>query len=81
MKLLQNKSKKKDSRYAKRKARVNTQVKQQTFEARVLVNKSLNYVSAQLLLPSGDVVATVIDKGMTGANKTERSFAAGKELA
>lgn len=64
MKLLKNRQQKKNDQHKRRKHRVNTVIKAQNYDARVLVSKSLVCVSAQVIDTQGNVLATISDKGM-----------------
>jgi len=81
MKKLANKAKKIAKMYAARKKKVNKKIKNQVFDLRILVHKSLNYISAQVLDINGNVIATVTDKWAAGETKVLRAEAAGKALA
>lgn len=81
MKLHKNKNQKKGAQHARRKFRTNTVAKAQVHDARVLVSRSLLYISAQVITADGAVVASISDKGMKGDTKTDRAFEAGKALA
>ncbi len=81
MKLYKNKIQKKNAQYTRRKNKTNTMAKAQVHDARVLVNKSLLHTSAQVIAPTGAVLASISDKSVKGATKTERAFEAGKALA
>ncbi len=78
---LSNKLKDKLRKYLRRKVRVNAKIKAQQPQARLIVNKSNLYISAQLIDANGSVLTTITDKGAKGASKSERAFAAWEELA
>ncbi len=78
---LSNKLKDKLRKYLRRKVRVNSKIKAQHPNARLIVNKSNLYISAQLVDATGKVLTTITDKGVKGASKSERAFAAGEEIA
>lgn len=81
MKLHKNKTQKKQAQQARRKVRTNATTKAQHYDARVVVRRSLLHVSAQVIAPNGDVLASVSDKSVKGDTKTDRAFAAGQALA
>ncbi|PID34878.1 MAG: 50S ribosomal protein L18 [candidate division SR1 bacterium] len=81
MSLLKNRIKATEKKYQRRKSRVNTKIKATQPEYRLVLQKSLLYVSAQLLDRDAKVVASISDKGMKGKTKTERAKLAGEELA
>ncbi|MEI7477862.1 MAG: 50S ribosomal protein L18 [bacterium] len=70
----------KQSRFERRKHRVNTQVKAGSSQPRLIVWKSNLYTSGQIVDISGKVIAYANDKNLKGT-KTERAFAVGKTLA
>ena len=78
---LSNKFKEKLRKYLRRKVRVNSKVKAKHPQARLIVNKSNLYISAQLIDAAGKVLTTITDKGAKGASKSERAFAAGEKIA
>jgi large subunit ribosomal protein L18 len=71
----------KQSQHTRRKNRTNTSAKAQSYDVRILVHKSLQHVTAQLIAPTGDVLLTTSDKDASGDTKTDRAFAAGKSFA
>lgn len=73
MTYLKNKLLEKQEKYLRRKQRVNTQVKETNPEYRVIVSKSLNYVSADVVSADWRAIASYSDKGAAGATKTERA--------
>ncbi len=81
MKHLKNKIKEVMVKYFRRKHRTNTQVKAGNPEARIIINKSNKYITAQVVDASGKVLASVSDKKAKGKTKTERAFNAGVDLA
>ena len=78
---LTNKFKEKLRKYLRRKARVNSKIKAQKPQARLIVNKSNLYIKGQLIDADGKVLAVITDKKSKGKTKSERAFAAGEELA
>jgi len=62
MKTLKIQSKKVAAKYIARKKKVNTRIKWQDFDARILVNKSINYVTAQVMTKDGTILAFISDK-------------------
>lgn len=81
MKLHKNRNQKKNIQHQRRKQRTNTAIKAKAYDARVLVSKSLLYISAQVIDKDGNVVASITDKGMAGDTKSARAHEAGKTLA
>lgn len=81
MSLLKHRIKAKQSRYQRRKDRVNTKIKSTFPTYRLVLQKSLLYVSAQLLDQNSKVVVAISDKGMKGTTKTERAKVAGETMA
>ena len=73
MSYLKNKLQEKLRRYMRRKHRVNETIKAQNPEYRLLVERSNLYVKAQVLGRDGKVIASTIDKGVSGATKSERA--------
>lgn len=78
---LTNKLKEKLRKYLRRKVRVNSKIKSQKPENRLIVNKSNLYVSAQLINADGKVLAIISDKKAKGKSKSERAFAAWEDMA
>ena len=70
MSYLKNKLQEKLRRYLRRKHKVNSSVKAQNPEYRLLIQRSNLYVKA-----------SITDKGVEGANKTERAWNAGEKFA
>jgi ribosomal protein L18 len=70
----------KETRYQRRKNKVNTIIKATASLPRLIVRKSNQYTSAQIIDMEGKVLAYVTDKKETGP-KTEKAFAAGKAIA
>lgn len=68
-------------RFARRKIKVNAKIKAALPEFRVIINKSNLYVRAQVVDLSGNVLASVSDKGMVAQTKTDRAVLAGEQLA
>jgi ribosomal protein L18 len=62
MKLHKNKTQKKQAHYIRRKVRTNAVAKVQSYDARVIVRRSLLYISAQVLDQNGNVVTSISDK-------------------
>ncbi len=81
MSLLKNRIKATEKRYQRRKSRINVKIKATNPEYRLVLQKSLLYVSAQLLNRDAKVVVSISDKGMKGVTKTERAKLAGEEMA
>lgn len=81
MKFLKKKSQKKDSTFQLKKNRVNSKVKASNPEYRMILNKSLLYISCQVIDKDGNVVLSISDKGLEWKTKTERANAAGKKCA
>ncbi len=81
MSYLKNKLQEKLRRYLRRKHKVNSSVKAQNPEYRLLIQRSNLYVKAQVLGRDGAVIASITDKGVEGANKTERAWNAGEKFA
>lgn len=81
MTYLKNKLLEKQAKYARRKQRVNTQVKETNPEYRVLVSRSLLYVKADVIAANWNIVASYSDKGAAWATKTERAENAGVAFA
>ena len=65
----------------KRKLRINTHIKSQKPDFRIVVNKTNRYIKAQLLDNQGNVVGSVCDKDLKGDNKSLRAQLAGEQLA
>lgn len=70
----------KETRYQRRKNKVNTVIKATASLPRLIVRKSNQYTSAQIVDLEGKVLAYATDKKATGS-KTERAFATGKAIA
>ena len=68
-------------RFTRRKIKVNAKIKSALPEFRIVINKSILYVRAQVLDQSGNVLASISDKGMVAQTKTERAVLAGEKLA
>ncbi len=81
MSLLKHRTKATQARYQQRKNRVNAKIKAINPEYRLVLQKSLLYVSAQLLDRDAKVIVSMSDKGMKGATKTERAKLAGEAMA
>lgn len=81
MSYLWNKAKTILRRYLRRKHRVNTSVKKNSSLVRVVVQKSNMYVQAQAIASDGSVLASAWDRKASGKTKSEKAFAAGKDLA
>lgn len=77
---LANKLKNKIRKYLKRKTRVNTKIKSNHPEHRLILNKSNLYISAQLIDNNGNVIVSISDKKSTWKTKTEKAFAAWEEM-
>ena len=78
---LKNKLQEKLRRYLRRKHKVNSSVKAQNPEYRLLIQRSNLYVKAQVLGRDGKVIASTTDKGVKGATKSERAWVAGEAFA
>lgn len=70
----------KKRRYLAKKRRTNVTAKTTSLLPRLLVIRSLVHISAQIITPDGQVVASATDKGVKGT-KTEKAFAVGKLVA
>lgn len=81
MQNLKPKASSKITSFLRRKLRVNTGIKKQNPDFRVVVNKSNCYIKAQLLDKSGNVLGAVCDKNNKGDTKSLRAHEAGKDLA
>jgi len=81
MSYLKNKLQEKLRKYMRRKHRVNTKIKAQNPQYRLLVQKSNLYVKAQIIDAEGKVVAMTSDKGSNWATKTDRAMAAWESFA
>ena len=81
MAYLKNKLLEKQRKYLRRKQRVNTQVKGANPEYRVIVSRSLMYVTADVVSADGKVVATCSDKWAAWKTKSERAENAGVVFA
>lgn len=68
-------------RFIRRKIKVNAKIKWALPEFRIVINKSILYVRAQVLDQAGNVLAAVSDKWMVAQTKTERAALAGEKLA
>lgn len=73
--------KKKAESYERRKHRVNAKIKATSPEARVIVERSNMYISAQVVDQKWHVVATIHDKKVAGDTKTQKAENAWSELA
>ncbi len=67
--------------FLRRKNRVNTSIKSQNPDYRIVVNRSNKYIKAQLLDKSWSVLWFVCDKGLKWDTKTQRAHEAGLLLA
>jgi len=76
-----NKLKEKLRKYFRRKVRVNSKIKSQNHENRLIINKSNLYITAQLINKDGAVLANTSDKAAKGKTKSERAFSAGEQFA
>ncbi|MCF7835058.1 50S ribosomal protein L18 [Candidatus Gracilibacteria bacterium] len=72
--------KKKTGSYKRRKFRVNSVIKANSENPRVIIQKSNMYVSAQLIDNTGKVLGHFSDKGAKGDTKTNRAQSAGLEF-
>lgn len=81
MSYLKNKLKQKMTRYFKRKRRTNTKIKVQYPEARLIINRSNKYVSAEVIDSNGNVIAVMSDKKTSWGTKKENAHKAGVEFA
>lgn len=81
MKHITKKIKQVVAKYFRKKHRINAQVKASWAEARIIVNKSNKYISAQIVDLSGKVLAAASDKKSEGKTKVERAFNAWVALA
>lgn len=64
-----------------RKKRINAKIKASNPTYRVVIDKSNMFIKAQVLTAEGKVICHITDKGIKGANKTERAKKAGEALA
>ena len=80
MSYLKNKLQEKLRRYLRRKHKVNSTIKAQCPEYRLLIQRSNLYVKAQVLDKVGNVIASTTDKGVDWATKTERAWNAGEKF-
>jgi len=81
MSYLWNKAKTILRRYLRRKHRVNTSIKTNSSLVRVVIQKSNMYIQAQAIALDGSVLASAWDKKAAGKTKSEKAFAAWKDLA
>jgi large subunit ribosomal protein L18 len=81
MTYLKNKLMEKQRKYLRRKQRVNTQIKLAFPAYRAIITKSNLYVKVDVVAADGKTVASITDKGATGATKTERAENAGTAFA
>jgi large subunit ribosomal protein L18 len=81
MTYLKNKLIEKQRRYLRRKQRVNTQIKLATPDYRAIITKSNLYVKVAVVSAAGETLASITDKGVKGATKTERAENAGLAFA
>lgn len=81
MSYLKNKLLEKQRNYLRRKQRVNTQIKLTEPAYRAIITKSNLYVKVDVVTAQGDTVASITDKGIKGATKTERAENAGQTFA
>jgi large subunit ribosomal protein L18 len=81
MSYLKNKLQEKLRKYLRRKHKVNSKIKVQHPEYRLLVERSNLYVKAQVFDANGAVVACISDKKASGSTKTERALNAGESFA
>ncbi|GHW02634.1 50S ribosomal protein L18 [candidate division SR1 bacterium] len=81
MAYLKNKLLEKQRKYLRRKTRVNTQIKLSHPDFRLVVSKSLLYISADVIDAAGNTVAHFSDKGQSGTTKTDRAMNGGKSFA
>ncbi len=81
MSLLKNRIKATEKKYQRRKSRVNAKIKATNPAYRLILQKSLLYVSAQLLDSNAKVIVSISDKWMKGDTKTQRAKMAGEEMA
>lgn len=71
----------KAERYAKRKHRVNTVIKETASLPRLVINKSNMYIYAQVIDLAGKVIAAADDRTVTSGNKSDRAMELGKIIA
>ena len=81
MQNLKPKASSKIANFLRRKFRVNSAIKAQKPDFRIVVNKSNCYIKAQLLDKAGNVLGAVCDKSNKGDTKSLRAHEAGKDLA
>ncbi len=80
MHTLAKQSKAKNARYARRKHRTNIITKETSSLPRLIVNRSVKHIFAQIVDRSWVVIAALSDKWQTWT-KSEKAFATGKALA
>ncbi len=68
-------------RFFARKKRINAKIKASYPDYRIVVNKSNNYVSAQVIDASGKVMCHISDKSVKATTKTDAASKAGEALA
>lgn len=71
----------KAGRYAQRKNRVNTVIKETASLPRLVINKSNMYIYAQVIDLEGKVIAAADDKTLKKGTKSERAMEVGKTIA
>jgi large subunit ribosomal protein L18 len=81
MTYLKNKLLEKQSKHLRRKQKVNTQIKLAHPDYRAIITKSNLYVKVDVVSLEGKTLASITDKGISGATKTERAENAGKAFA
>jgi large subunit ribosomal protein L18 len=81
MSYLKNKLLEKQTKYLRRKQRVNTQIKLAHPDYRAIISKSNLYVKVEVVNGEGKTLASATDKGAQGATKTQRAENAGITFA
>jgi len=80
MQNLKSQRKDKKAHFLKRKVRINSKIKSNNPDFRVIVNKSNKYIKAQVIDNQWNVVCFITDKKAKGENKTQRAETAWVEL-
>ncbi len=77
MNYLKNKSLEKQRKFQRRRNKVASKIKSLEPDFRLVIDKSLLYISAQVLDKEGKVLGSITDKDMQAKTKTERAALAG----
>lgn len=67
--------------FLRRKNRVNTHIKAQHPDFRIVINRSNRYIKAQLIDKAGNVLGFACDKELKGENKSQKAHEAWLVLA